>query len=132
MGAWDIGPFDNDMAADFAGALDRAPAARRVELVRAALLNAIAAPDYLDVDDGAQAVAAATLVAAQCPGGEPVVSGYAPKQEVPAFPAELRILAAKALDRVVADDSELAEGWGDTSPWRAGIDRLRHTLVPSR
>ena len=43
MGAWDIGPFDNDMAADFAGALDRAPAARRVELVRAALLSSCCA-----------------------------------------------------------------------------------------
>ena len=36
MGAWDIGPFDNDMAADFGGALDHAEPGERVEKVRAA------------------------------------------------------------------------------------------------
>lgn len=130
MGAWDIGPFDNDTAADFAAALDRAPAAGRTELVRGALRNAVASPGYLDIDDGAQAVAAAALVAAQCPGGEPLASGYGPAQELPAFPVDLRALAAEALERVVAEDSELAEGWDAADPWRVNVDRLRRVLDP--
>ncbi|MFI6588560.1 DUF4259 domain-containing protein, partial [Embleya sp. NPDC050493] len=29
MGSWDIGPFDNDMGADFADTLDEAPETER-------------------------------------------------------------------------------------------------------
>ncbi|MFJ4840804.1 DUF4259 domain-containing protein [Streptomyces sp. NPDC088746] len=35
MGTWDIGPFGNDMAADFAYTLDEVPKDKRESLVRA-------------------------------------------------------------------------------------------------
>ena len=38
MGTWDIGPFDNDTAADFGGDLDEAAWEERVSVIRGALL----------------------------------------------------------------------------------------------
>ncbi|GAA2845920.1 hypothetical protein Acy02nite_47610 [Actinoplanes cyaneus] len=37
MGIWDVGPFDNDDAADFADALDDASAQDRIEMIGAVL-----------------------------------------------------------------------------------------------
>ncbi|WP_371495681.1 DUF4259 domain-containing protein [Kitasatospora sp. NBC_00374] len=131
MGTWDIGPFDNDTAADFCGGLDRADAGERAGLVRAALDGALACPGYLDSDEGAPAVAAAALVAAQGPGGEPHRSAYGPGEPLPALPAEFGPLAVRALDRVVADGSELAGLWDDAGHgelWRRDIARLRAVL----
>ncbi|MFH0244608.1 DUF4259 domain-containing protein [Streptomyces sp. HK10] len=133
MGTWDIGPFENDMAADFAGALDGTAPDERENLVRATLGRAVRARDYLDGSEGEKAVAAAALVAAQCPGGEPVGTGYGPKEALPAFSGDLRPLAVEALDRVVAGESELAELWDETSngpKWRESIGRLRAVLAP--
>lgn len=64
MGTWDVGPFDNDTAMIFCdGHGDR------------------------DEDASEEAVAAAALVAAQCPSGRPVGSGYGPAQPPPELSA---------------------------------------------
>ncbi|MFJ5553031.1 DUF4259 domain-containing protein [Streptomyces sp. NPDC093225] len=129
MGTWDIGPFDNDTAADFGGTLDRAHPDRRACLVREALLCAASTTEYLDADIGAEAVAAAALVAAQC-GGEPADPHYGPAEPLPDLTA-LRTLAVRALDRVLAEPSELLVLWeasGDR-PWETGLARLRTTLA---
>ncbi|MFF7454449.1 DUF4259 domain-containing protein [Kitasatospora sp. NPDC008115] len=135
MGTWDIGHFDNDTAADFSGALDEAAPEEREGLVRRVLtvVADTAAEDYLDSDEAAKAVAAAALVAAQCPGGEPVTTSYGPDEPLPAFAADLRPLAVQALDRVVADESELAELWDETEEsedWRRTVKDLRAVLDP--
>ncbi|WP_435652346.1 DUF4259 domain-containing protein [Kitasatospora purpeofusca] len=132
MGTWDIGPFDNDTAADFAGDLDDAPAAEREELVRRMLKRAANSTDRLDQSDGERAVAAAALIAAQH-GGEPTCPIYGPSEPLPTFPADLTMLAVDALGRVVAEQSELIEGWFDFSDglrWRQGVKRLRDLLDP--
>ncbi|MFP8961254.1 DUF4259 domain-containing protein [Streptomyces nanhaiensis] len=133
MGTWDLGPFENDTAADFAGALDGTAPDERESLVRTTLGRAVRARGYLDGSEGEKAVAAAALVAAQCPGGEPVSEYYGPKEALPAFSGDLRPLAVEALDRVVAEESELAELWAETNSgpqWREGIGRLRAVLAP--
>ncbi|MEU8923013.1 DUF4259 domain-containing protein [Kitasatospora sp. NPDC048545] len=133
MGTWDIGHFDNDTAADFAGALDDAESAERKSILRSALLGAARAGEYLDFDEGAESVAAAALVAAQCPGGAAVESAYGPGAEIPPPAVELRGLAVEALDRVVAEESELAELWDETEEgpaWRRGVRALRDVLEP--
>ncbi|MEU0685910.1 DUF4259 domain-containing protein [Streptomyces uncialis] len=120
MGTWDIGPFDNDTAADFGGKLDEAAADARGALVREAL----------DAGGDEEKVAAAALVAADCPGGEPVDTAYGPKEPLPDL-SDLRDLARVALDGLVDEPSELAELWaesGDDS-WRAGVVRLRDLLA---
>ncbi|MGV9249226.1 DUF4259 domain-containing protein [Streptomyces sp. NPDC003710] len=133
MGTWDIGPVENDMAADFAYTLDETAPDKREDLVRATLSRTIRAQDYLESPEGAQAVAAAALIATQCPGGEPISTSYGPDEPLPSFSDDLRPLAAQALDRVVAEKSELAELWDETPSgpkWRQSISRLRAVLEP--
>jgi Domain of unknown function (DUF4259) len=132
MGTWDTGPFDNDTAADFACALDEtASPGEREELVRGALTRTVRATGYLS--RAAEAVAAAALIASQCPGGEPVETVYGPKQPLPDFPQDLRELAAAALDRILADELELPGTWvdhADARHWLSSIKSLRDVLDP--
>ncbi|MFF1485772.1 DUF4259 domain-containing protein [Streptomyces sp. NPDC058319] len=130
MGTWDIGPFDNDTAADWSGALDDASADARRDLVLAALTRAAETTGFLDSEIGEEAVAAAALVAAQCPGGAPAASAYGPRQPLPDLTG-LRAPALRALDRVLTEESELLELWAesDSAPWKAAMDRLRAALA---
>ncbi|MFF0109587.1 DUF4259 domain-containing protein [Streptomyces hirsutus] len=133
MGTWDIGPFDNDTAADFGGDLDDAAMEERESMIRSVLKRAANPADELDAPDAERAVAAAALVVAQHPDGEPACSTYGPSEPIPAFPPDLRTLAVDALDQVVSEPSELAELWGDAPDgpkWRQGITRLRDVLDP--
>ncbi len=130
MGTWGTGPFDNDTAADFAGDLDDASPGEREGLVRGALARAGKATGDLALPE--QAVAAATLIAAQCPGGQPVETVYGPRQPLPSFPHDLRELAASALERVLADEW-LPGTWvdpADARQWLASVKMLRDVLDP--
>ncbi len=135
MGAWGIGPFDNDEAADFSGDFDDASQVGRLELIRDALQNAVSVGDYLDMDVANSAIAAAAIVASQLPGGERVNLAYGPKSlAVEGTPvlAEFAPLAVQALDRVVGDDSEWCELWdesGDAAGARAVVAGLRARLL---
>ncbi|MEU5943715.1 DUF4259 domain-containing protein [Micromonospora sp. NPDC047548] len=135
MGFWDVSPFGNDDAADFAGDLDEATAEARIEMVGSVLdrIAIASTTDDLDLGDAPRAVAAAALIAAQCPGGEPVCSNYGPSTPMPQFPGYLRRLAIDALDRVVTTPSWLAECWVEASSdsaWRQTINDLRNVLDP--
>lgn len=80
-----------------------------------------------------RAVAAAALVAAQCPGGAQVTSAYGPSTPMPPFPAYLRDLAIDALDRILATPTWLAEYWDEASQgpaWRRTVADLRRVLDP--
>ncbi|MGC5412478.1 DUF4259 domain-containing protein, partial [Streptomyces sp. DT225] len=83
MGTWDVGPFDNDTAADWCGGLDDAAPEAREGMVRAALAETAGTTDYLDSDVANEAIAAAALVAAQCPGGARADSAYGPDEPLP-------------------------------------------------
>ncbi|MGW1412266.1 DUF4259 domain-containing protein [Streptomyces sp. NPDC002403] len=78
MGTWDIGPFDNDTAADFGGDLDEAALEEREPIIRSVLVRAASPADFLGIYDGERAVAAAALVVAQHPDGEPACLNYGP------------------------------------------------------
>ncbi|MER6917905.1 DUF4259 domain-containing protein [Streptomyces spiralis] len=120
MGTWDTGPFDNDTAADFAGDLDDAEPGEREALIRGVLTRTVDATDHLW--EAEEAVAAAALIAAQCPGGEPVDDiPYGPRTPVPALPADLRALADEALARIAGDENGPAADWVDAEDgkqWR--------------
>ncbi|MFD0343314.1 DUF4259 domain-containing protein [Streptomyces sp. NPDC127117] len=133
MGTWDNGPFDNDTAADFADDLDEAAVEEREPMIRRVLKRAADPADCLDAPDAERAVAAAALVVAQHPGGEPSCANYGPSEPLPEFPADLRTLAVDALDQVVAEPSELAELWDEAAngpKWHQEITRLRDVLDP--
>lgn len=131
MGTWDVGPFDNDSAADFCGELDEAAAGERTGLIRGVLTRVIDTAGYPEAPDSEQAVAGAALVAAQCPGGEPADPVYGPEEPLPDLTG-LRDLALQALDRVVTEPSELMDLWAesDGGPWRANVHRLQSVLLP--
>ncbi|WP_318211435.1 MULTISPECIES: DUF4259 domain-containing protein [unclassified Streptomyces] len=131
MGTWDIGPFDNDTAADFSYRVDEAPAEKKAEVLRTAFREVIETGDaYLDADLADEAIASAALVAAQCPGGDPVTTAYGPKDPLPPLPADLRPQAVAALDRVLTEPSELLELWeeSDGEQWKTGVRKLRAVL----
>jgi hypothetical protein len=132
MGAWGTGPFDNDDAADFAASLDDLEPEDRTNAIREALTEAAGETDYLERDTGAAAVAAAAVVAAQYPDGDPIDSTHGPKQSIPDLSEELRPIAVQALTRVLADDSELNELWSespDGEAWFAMVAQLAEVLT---
>jgi Domain of unknown function (DUF4259) len=112
MGAWDIGPFDNDDAADFVADLSEMPAAGRAGRVRAALTL----PDgYLQMDNASAAVAAAALLAAangMAVAGHDEVDELVQSGTIPRD-GEIRARASAALARVQGGDSEWSELWAD-------------------
>ncbi|MFF2127789.1 DUF4259 domain-containing protein [Streptomyces olivochromogenes] len=132
MGTWDTGPFDNDAAAaDFANALDDAEPEAREALIRGVLIRTIDATGYLA--EAEEAVAAAALIAAQCPEGEPVDTPYGPETHMPVVPTDLRALADEALARIAGDEAGSASHWvaqEDWKQWRAMLTRLRVALAP--
>ena len=134
MGTWDAGPFDNDSATDSANDVDDAPEHERAALIRTALTVAAQNDTYLELDEGAPAVAAAALVACRLPGGELFApNGYGPQAPVPHLPADLVPLAISAVDRVLAADSELASLWSEDlrpqRPWHTSMLQLRSVLL---
>lgn len=131
MGTWDVGPFDNDTAADFCDGLDDAAADKREEIIRRALVDSVDTRGELDADYADEAVAAAALIARQCPGGEAYESAYRSREPLPDLRG-LRGLAVAALDRVTTEPSELLGLWTDAGgggPWLAAIDQLRGVLA---
>jgi hypothetical protein len=135
MGAWGIGPFDNDDAAGFAASLDDLEPEDKADAIRTVLAGAARETDYLARDAGGAAVAAAALVAAQQADGEPVDWVYGPKQAIPQLPRDLPPIALQALSRVLTEKSELIESWHDSphrDAWFSMIGRLTNVLTASR
>ncbi|WP_405728679.1 DUF4259 domain-containing protein [Streptomyces sp. NBC_01537] len=131
MGTWDVGPFDNDTAADFCGDLDEAETGERESIIHDTLTRVIGMAGYLETPESEEAVAAAALVAAQCAGGDSVDTVYGPEEPLPDVTG-LRDLALQALDRVMTEPSELMDLWAesDGGPWHATINRLQNSLRP--
>ena len=111
MGTWDAGPFDNDAAADFLS--DSGSSARALATALRRCVDADPT-DYLDVDDGQTAIAAAELVAlgfgfgnldAVSDAVRSIARRLGPNEE-------LRLLAVKAIPRIRdRKHSEVASLW---------------------
>jgi len=111
MGAWGSGPFENDDAMDFVGALAGAPASETLPR----LARALSLPEgYVESPDGSTAVAASALVAARRGYEITDPTASALLADRPFEPdAALRASAVTALGRVAAEDSELMELWDE-------------------
>ncbi|MBA2349680.1 MAG: DUF4259 domain-containing protein [Solirubrobacterales bacterium] len=119
MSAWGPGSFDNDIASDWAADLADGGG---LEMVRESLRTAALCPleEYLESDEGSEALAAAEVVAAA--GGRPVKSvgmGTAgphalawAKGHKGAGSDAMVELAQEAVERVSGPESELVELWG--------------------
>lgn len=130
MGAWGIGSFDNDHACDWLLDLiegdDLAP-------MRAAIAQVLAEDDYLDSDLAVEALAAIEVLAATL--GRPTVA-IGEEEEFQAWLTRLQLQgdpslvpgALRAIERILAPESELRELWEETedyADWCADVARLR-------
>jgi hypothetical protein len=136
MGTWDVGPFDNDTAADWCGDLHDATPTQRPAMLRGAFTAVIDnGEDYLDNYLAVGAIAAAAIVASQLPGGAAITSPYAPDFLLEGgsidIPDDVAASAVPALDRIVGDDSEWRQLWeetGDAAPALAALQQIRTTI----
>lgn len=135
MGTWSHEPFGNDTANDWAYELE---GSSDLSIVEATLRRALEeGSGYLDADVGAEAVAAAEVLA-KALGRGTQADAYTEKVDawlktIPAEPVpELLTLAQQALTRVLGEQSELSELWleaEDADQWRASVVALRTALA---
>jgi hypothetical protein len=113
MGTWDATVFGNDNAADWAGDLVDV---NDEQLVGDALQRAVGA-DYLESFEGEETLAAAEIVAAAA--GRPTLPNAYNERALawatdrPGL-VELTPLAVRAVERVLAENSELQALWQET------------------
>ena len=132
MGAWGEKAFENDSAIDWLNDLE----SEGVDALRDVLERVADTDDeeYLDVDDGAPAIAAAEIVSAARGRGrdrltKPVIAWLDANADD--LTSEDLDLAARAVERVVAANSELRDLWeegGSDSPWHADVRTLLERL----
>lgn len=130
MGAWGVGPFDNDDAGDWIWQLEEA---EDLALVQGAL-EAAAHPDGdLESSPSSEALAAAEVVAALA--GHPAldlpdeVQNWVSAHRATVSP-DLRALALAAVERITSD-SELQELWAESDEggdWSKRVEELRGRL----
>ncbi|MFJ9979321.1 DUF4259 domain-containing protein [Streptomyces cyaneofuscatus] len=129
MGCWGPGPFDNDLAGDFQLFLSEMEPTEREVRLRLMLSRPA---DHI-IQDWEESVAAAAVIAEQCPGGERFTPSWQPPQyrPTPPLPLDLRPRAAAALV-LVYNSEALARGWfnpRDRDRWRTNLAQLHETLT---
>ena len=135
MGTWGPGIFDNDTAADWAFGLEDLPDTQYIEKT---LERVIATRDaYLEAPDAEEALAAAEGVArlrgrwgVRSTYSEPLDEWVEAVKLQPA--ASLVAMAIRAIDRVLAEPSELVELWQEADEydaWKEGVLGLRARLA---
>ena len=129
MGAWGTGTFENDDAMDFVIILLESDSLSPVEKVLRAVVDV---EDYLEVDQGANGLAAAEVIAAL--RGHP---GKLPSEleawvtKIGTASDEMVTLARRAVGRIMTENSELRDLWEETdefSVWQAEVDDLLKRL----
>jgi len=130
VGAWGLGPFENDDALDFVSQLESAG----VPALRAALeeVTSLDPGVYLEAPQASSAIAAAEVIVAL--KGGPAL-GLPPElvdwlRTVPPQDESLGPLAMQAVDRIGAN-SELKEFWAESpqaSDWQAYMADLQQRL----
>ena len=135
MGSWAVDSFANDDAADWLAELEDQ---RDLALVELTLEAALAlGEDYMDVSEGARALVAAEVIACACGhaglgvSAEPQLQAWI-RRVRPAPEAWLVARALEAIERVLAEGSELRDLWeeaGEGEDWRADVLHLRERLL---
>ena len=127
MGAWGVGPFDNDDAADWLAEFSEDPSLESVRIALEAVTD-LGDSDYLEITECGAAIAAAEIVAvhgrASIDLPEEVVAWVDEHEDNAAM--ELSELALCALARVKTD-SEMESSWKDGAmrqEWIASVEEL--------
>ena len=133
MGTWAVDTFGNDTACDWAGQFARAGTLEDVPLKLAEVLSS---GDYLDADIATEALAACEVLA-RLQGRWGLRNAYSQDLDAwvlshPIQPsADLIRKAVLAIDRILAEQSELAELWKDSpegGAWRTSVEDLRRRV----
>ncbi|WP_020558553.1 DUF4259 domain-containing protein [Thiofilum flexile] len=135
MGAWSHEPFGNDTACDWAYDLENTHDLSLIEQAFDEVLD-LGTDDYLDSYEGSHAVAAAEVLA-KLLGKGTQTDGYTSKidawvQSIHIQPSETLLKKAQqALTRIMTENSELQELWGETddyNEWVNSINTLQAAL----
>ncbi|MER7315980.1 DUF4259 domain-containing protein [Streptomyces halstedii] len=122
---WGTGPFDNDLAADYALLLDRSGAPEVL------LRHALSEPGRTTIQNWEVTVAAAAVIASSRAGSEPLHPVYCPQKHLPPLPHDLRELAAAALVTILTRPSQ-TYGWvGEqfVTRWLSSLAQLHGVLA---
>ncbi|MET7862397.1 DUF4259 domain-containing protein [Micromonospora taraxaci] len=118
MATWNVGPFDNDDAAEWCEQFESALPAERTERVAGALMRALSVSASLLSDTAAAQAVAAAAVALQAHTGLPdLTTPHAPRlvdgaDYVNVSPDLLR-LATAAIEVIMREDSSWRRRWAD-------------------
>ncbi|MEU4113274.1 DUF4259 domain-containing protein [Kitasatospora sp. NPDC028055] len=133
MGSWDTGPFHNDAAVGTAERFDSLSDSELPPWLHRLFDVAVAMPEGpLDPDMAQEVVAAAAVIASQCPGGDDVNLNSGPREPVPPLPTDLRPKASAALDRVLAHADAEVNRWyvrERGEQWLANVQRISAILA---
>ncbi|MFA6045195.1 MAG: DUF4259 domain-containing protein [Phycisphaerales bacterium] len=137
MGAWGVGPFENDAACDWEWQLEKVDDLSVIQQALEAASKGDPEDDFLDADIASEAVAACEVLA-RLQGNPGKSDSYteAVDRWVAGHPltpsASLIKLARAVLDRVVSEQSELRELWdeSDSVEWLASIESIRARIGP--
>lgn len=132
MGTWAIDALGNDDAADWLYTLYDGAGLKVIDET----LSAVAMPDYVEAPQAQEALAAAEVVArlqgrpdATVPLDEELDGWIRRSKLIP--PPALVQKAHKAIDRILADQSELLELWQESDEfeaWKASVLNLRSRI----
>jgi hypothetical protein len=129
MHVWGTGPFDNDVAEQFATELDDADPDQRIMMLRGVEQEALDA-DSLSAELSFRAFAAAAVVAASCPGAPRIESDYAPEfltlDDPPKLHPDLPPLAHDTLDRIEEPDSGWYKLWQKADNLHDAVETLEY------
>ena len=134
MGTWGPGPFENDCAWDYLGEIEDPDPAVRTTVAARFFDDVASDPSYLQVDDGQSVVALAALMVLHLPDAASATLVARPPQ----FPEGVTTIdvndglcstAVRALDRIMADDSELAQLWDGDEVFVATVAQIRNVLT---
>jgi hypothetical protein len=135
MGTWSVDAFGNDYAQDWAEDLHETG---NLDAVEDTLNTALDAPGELDAPFGAEALVAIEVLARLQGKGGPrsedsaSVDEWVEARKPKAKPrADLADKAARALERILSEESELRALWEESEhyeAWRASVEDLRARL----
>ncbi|MFM9380800.1 DUF4259 domain-containing protein [Pseudomonas sp. UV AK001] len=126
MGTWSIHAFGNDEAADFAIELSESS---DFDLIQSALEDVIVADEYLEAPEADRGIAAAAVLALlngqEIPGAPDEAISTWVKSQTTKPGSALLTKAQMVIERVLSENSELAELWIESDEYESWQDGLR-------
>ncbi|TFH79852.1 MULTISPECIES: DUF4259 domain-containing protein [Pseudomonas] len=126
MGTWSIHAFGNDEAADFAIELSESS---NLDLIQSALEDVIVAAEYLEAPEADRGIAAAAVLALlngqEIPGTLDEALSTWVKSQTTKPGSALLTKAQVVIERVLSENSELAELWIESDEYESWQDGLR-------